>query len=68
MNCPVCGSECNYVKETAQGSDGKVYRRRHCRECDAKFHTVESVITDDETNKRYSEAIQKKSPLLRGKM
>lgn len=66
MICPVCGSECNYVKETAQGSDGKVYRRRRCSNCDEKFRTVEVVINDaDPSRKDYSEAMRNKSALLR---
>ena len=66
MICPVCGSECNYVKETAQGSDGKVYRRRRCSNCDEKFRTVEVVIKDsDPSRKDYSEAMRNKSALLR---
>ena len=66
MICPVCGSECNYVKETAQGSDGKVYRRRRCANCDKKFRTVEVLINDeDPSRKDYSEAMRNKSALLR---
>lgn len=66
MICPVCGSEDSYVKETAHGEDGKVYRRRRCCNCDEKFRTVESVIRDtDDSRKRYSEAMRNKSALIR---
>lgn len=66
MICPSCGSECNYVKETAQGSDGKVYRRRRCSNCDEKFRTVETVISDtDDSRKGYSDAMRNKSALIR---
>lgn len=66
MICPECGSECNYVRETAHGSDGKVYRRRRCAECEAKFRTVEVLINDsDPSRKDYSEAMRNKSALLR---
>jgi transcriptional regulator NrdR family protein len=67
MICPVCGSEYNFVRETAQGTDGKVYRRRRCSECEAKFRTVEVVMDDsDSSRKDYSEAMRNKSPLIRG--
>lgn len=66
MICPVCGSECNYVKETAHGSDGNVYRRRRCNKCEAKFRTVEAVLDDsDGSRKGYSDAMRNKSGLLR---
>lgn len=66
MICPVCGSEYNFVRETAQGTDGKVYRRRRCGECEAKFRTVEVVMDDsDSSRKDYSEAMKNKSPLIR---
>lgn len=66
MICPVCGSEYNFVRETAQGSDGKVYRRRRCGNCESKFRTVEAVLADeDESRKGYSEAMRNKSPLIR---
>ena len=68
MICPACGSERNYVRETAQGTDGKIYRRRRCYDCDLRFHTVESVVADDESRKGYSEAINNKSGFLKNIM
>lgn len=66
MICPVCGSEYNFVRETAQGTDGKVYRRRRCGECEAKFRTVEVVMDDsDSSRKGYSDAMRNKSPLIK---
>lgn len=65
MICPACGSERIYVKETAQGSDGKVYRRRYCMDCNEKFHTVEGVIDNSDSRQGYSEAMRNKSALIR---
>ena len=66
MICPVCGSEYNFVRETAQGTDGKVYRRRRCGVCEAKFRTVEVVMDDsDSSRKGYSDAMRNKSALIR---
>lgn len=66
MNCPVCGSECIYVKETVQGVDGKIYRRRCCSDCYTKFRTVETVMEDrDDSHNGYFESIKNKSSVIR---
>lgn len=66
MNCPSCGSENVCVKETMQGTDGKVYRRRQCLDCDARFRTVENVMDDtDRSRKDYFEAVKNKSALIK---
>ena len=65
MTCPNCGSENVCVRETMHGSGGKIYRRRKCNDCQMLFRTVEDVLDNTEqSNKDYSDAAKKKSPLL----
>lgn len=66
MICPYCSSTNIYVSDTAPGSDGKVYRRRHCRDCNARFRTVESCMDDTPVaNQGYLEAVKNKSSVVK---
>lgn len=66
MTCPNCGSSNVYVKETTPDPNGKVYRRRHCADCDARFRTVETTMDDtDEARKEYLDAVKNKSSVIR---
>lgn len=66
MTCPYCSSTNIYVSDTAQGTDGKVYRRRHCRDCNARFRTVESCMENTASaNEGYLEAVKNKSSVVR---
>lgn len=66
MTCPECNSENVYVKDTIPGTDGKVYRRRHCRDCNVLFRTMESCMEDtEESRAEYAEAVRNKSPMIK---
>ena len=67
MICPKCKSSSVFIKETAQGANNEVYRRRWCSECDTKFRTVETIIEarDETANKAYSAAIVNRSAFLK---
>ena len=45
--CPRCSSECVYVADTIHDTGTRIYRLRKCRECDTKFHTVETIIDEN---------------------
>lgn len=65
MTCPKCGEDQVHVTETIRGYGSKVYRRRHCLWCDAKFKTIEDILPDDEESQRdYRLAIKNKSAML----
>ena len=66
MTCPYCSSTNIYVSDTSQGLDGNVYRRRHCRDCNARFRTIESCMEDTATaNEGYLEAVKNKSSVVK---
>lgn len=50
MRCPSCKSESVYVTDTMPGDDGRIYRRKHCRNCDLRFNTVEMIEADYTTS------------------
>ena len=39
--CPECGSLITRVVTTARSGEGGFYRRRHCQQCDHRFHTAQ---------------------------
>jgi transcriptional regulator NrdR family protein len=39
--CPNCGHPITGVITTARSGDGGFYRRRHCQQCDHRFHTAQ---------------------------
>lgn len=43
MLCPNCGSSQTRVYDTMPCSDGNVYRRRKCSNCNRGFRTIEIV-------------------------
>ena len=62
MICPECKGYSVYVVDTMHGEDGYVYRRRQCIDCNAKFHTIEMSIGDNEVFKKgYSDAYDLKT-------
>lgn len=66
MFCPMCNSSNVYVKDTMTGTDGSVYRRRRCANCNSNFRTVETVMDDTtESRKNYLDAVVNKSPLFK---
>lgn len=66
MLCPKCGSYNIGVRDTMPGPDGKIYRRRRCRECNANFRTVELLADDtDDFRIAYRDAVNAKSALFK---
>ena len=45
MECPICHSENNKVIDSKSFKD-KIRRRRQCSDCDARFFTEETIVTD----------------------
>lgn len=66
MTCPNCSSYNVKVVDTMSSADGlSVYRRKKCRECGAKFRTVEVIDDGSEAFKNgYLEALNYKNPSL----
>ena len=45
MHCPVCGCKDTSVKDSRQGEDGTIVRRRReCPACSSRFTTIERVL------------------------
>ena len=45
MRCPDCGSAATMVLETRRLADGKLRRRRGCKDCGSRFSTVETPVS-----------------------
>lgn len=47
MNCPKCGSDDGFVKESRTRNFNR-YRRRQCNVCGYRFSTIEILVKDYE--------------------
>ena len=48
IKCPYCGYLKNDTYDTRDSTNGRVRRRRKCRNCKQAFTTYEVVISDEE--------------------
>ena len=46
MNCIKCGSPNVYVRLTRSDGPRRIYRRRHCMDCGARFYSLEMPVSD----------------------
>lgn len=61
MKCPKCNSDNIGVTETVPGAKRAIYRSRKCRDCGAKFRTIEVIDNGSpEFDRGYAKALSQK--------
>lgn len=62
MQCPKCGSKKVFVMNTMPFDNSKLYRKRGCKDCGARFSTVETLDDGSSAFKyEYAEALKRRS-------
>jgi len=63
MRCPRCDSEKLSVADSRH-REGRIYRRRECRDCGYRFSTIELPIAEWDRHQREKEAIARLKEIL----